>query len=514
MVYSGECVTDEVRTDKFQSPDAGNHALQQISDSKICSSQSDQGGGDPSIKSEKDPHQGGTPSIKLEIALLPTVEVHTSQSDQGGNDSSMISEKTEKDPHQGGTPSIKPEKVLLPTVEVHTSQSEQGGNASSMISKKTLLTPSSLRGTEISSPIGREKVSEDGYNWRKYGQKLVKGNEFVRSYYKCTHPNCQVKKQFERSHDGKKVDTVYFGQHDHPTPLNLPVAVGFVVSVVEERPEKASPTVVKVEDKSSDAHIQTACKIDPRDGSQPLSLASSEDVKSATTKSNRIHNLAKSDDYHLISKRRKKENSNVDATIVKKPNTESRMVVKTLSEGDIVNDGYRWRKYGQKLVKGNPNPRSYYRCSSPGCPVKKHVERASHDAKLVITTYEGRHEHGLPPTTTVTHNTKGVNVHSAAHNDESDTKVEENETVCLNMVVPSSSAAENRSSEQLNGDARTKSEDNGIDVVDAPILGPESDSNEQQTGKLDPSKGGDAIHHDMITNTSNEQLMSGKLETK
>ncbi|XVF81487.1 hypothetical protein PTKIN_Ptkin15bG0159200 [Pterospermum kingtungense] len=393
MVSSGRCVTDEVRADKLQSPDAGNHALQQISDGKICSSQSD----------------------------------------------------------QGGTSSIKSEKDLLPTVEIHTSESGQGGNASSMISKKTLLTPSSLRGTEGSSPIVREKVSEDGYNWRKYGQKLVKGNEFVRSYYKCTHPNCQVKKQFERSHDGKKVDTVYFGEHDHPTPLSLPLAVGFVVSVVEERPENnASPTAVKVEDKSLDAHAQTACKIDPKDGSQPLALVGSEVVKGAISKSNRIHNVANSDDSHLTSKRRKKENSNADASLVEKPSIESRMVVKTLSEGDIVNDGYRWRKYGQKLVKGNPNPRSYYRCSSPGCPVKKHVERASHDAKLVITTYEGRHEHDLPPTRTITPNTTGVNVHSAGHNDESDAKVEGSETFCLDIVVHSSSGAENKSSNLLN----------------------------------------------------------------
>ena len=36
---------------------------------------------------------------------------------------------------------------------------------------------------------------------------------------------------------------------------------------------------------------------------------------------------------------------------------EPRVVVQTKSEIDILDDGYRWRKYGQKVVKGNPNPR-------------------------------------------------------------------------------------------------------------------------------------------------------------
>ena len=53
---------------------------------------------------------------------------------------------------------------------------------------------------------------------------------------------------------------------------------------------------------------------------------------------------------------RKKEECNV-AISVEKPSVEPRSVVQTLSEVDIVNDGYRWRKYGQKMVKGNPNPR-------------------------------------------------------------------------------------------------------------------------------------------------------------
>ena len=32
-------------------------------------------------------------------------------------------------------------------------------------------------------------------------------------------------------------------------------------------------------------------------------------------------------------------------------------------------------RYGEKQVKGSPYPRSYYKCSHPGCQVKKIVER-------------------------------------------------------------------------------------------------------------------------------------------
>ena len=75
---------------------------------------------------------------------------------------------------------------------------------------------------------------------------------------------------------------------------------------------------------------------------------------------------------------------------------EPRVVVQTTSEIDILDDGYRWRKYGQKVVKGNPNPRSYYKCTFNSCPVRKHVERAFHDSRAVITTYEGKHNHDVP----------------------------------------------------------------------------------------------------------------------
>ncbi|XP_022927975.1 probable WRKY transcription factor 13 [Cucurbita moschata] len=72
---------------------------------------------------------------------------------------------------------------------------------------------------------------------------------------------------------------------------------------------------------------------------------------------------------------------------------EPRFSFKTLSDVDVLDDGYKWRKYGQKVVKNTQHPRSYYRCTQDHCRVKKRVERLAEDPRMVITTYEGRHVH-------------------------------------------------------------------------------------------------------------------------
>lgn len=66
--------------------------------------------------------------------------------------------------------------------------------------------------------LREQRTSEDGYKWRKYGQKQVKGSENPRSYYKCTYPNCPTKKKVERSLDGQITEIVYKGTHNHPKP--------------------------------------------------------------------------------------------------------------------------------------------------------------------------------------------------------------------------------------------------------------------------------------------------------
>lgn len=70
-----------------------------------------------------------------------------------------------------------------------------------------------------------------------------------------------------------------------------------------------------------------------------------------------------------------------------------RFAFHTRSTEDILDDGYKWRKYGQKSVKNSTHPRSYYRCTHHTCNVKKQIQRLSKDTSIVVTTYEGIHNH-------------------------------------------------------------------------------------------------------------------------
>ncbi|RDX83225.1 putative WRKY transcription factor 3, partial [Mucuna pruriens] len=242
------------------------------------------------------------------------------------------------------------------------------------------------------SALNVDKPADDGYNWRKYGQKQVKGSEFPRSYYKCTHPSCPVKKKVERSLEGHVTAIIYKGEHNHQRPH--PNKRSNMTS------DENSNVQGNVDSTSQGTAMNSMSKMDPE------SSQATADRLSGTSDSEEVGDHETEVDGKNVeheSKRRKTEVVHTDPASSHRTVTEPRIIVQTTSEVDLLDDGYRWRKYGQKVVKGNPYPRSYYKCTTPGCNVRKHVERASTDPKAVITTYEGKHNHDVPAAKTNSH---------------------------------------------------------------------------------------------------------------
>ncbi|KAF8021427.1 hypothetical protein BT93_G1764 [Corymbia citriodora subsp. variegata] len=232
------------------------------------------------------------------------------------------------------------------------------------------------------SSFAIDKPADDGYNWRKYGQKQVKGSEFPRSYYKCTHPSCPVKKKVERSLDGQITEIIYKGQHNHQPPKGNKRAKDSGVAYGSSNVEESSQIPLDLMPQDQDSSQVTPAHLS--------GTSDSEEVGDAETGAD------ERDEDEPEPKRQSMEVMALDAGSLHRTVTEPKIIVQTTSEVDLLDDGYRWRKYGQKTVKGNPYPRSYYKCTTTGCNVRKHVERASSDPKAVITTYEGKHNHDVP----------------------------------------------------------------------------------------------------------------------
>jgi len=399
-------------------------------------------------------------------------------------------------------------------------------------------------------------ANDDGYNWRKYGEKQVKGSKFPRSYYKCSHQGCPMKKIVERDPISGIISqsVIKGGDHTHPRPNIARVDASNSVLVQDglgnsgrgdevEGARSKWRKSIDSEEHATDSHKLDGTKLDraessdiigniqqspqrapqehierkedmkeaavmalqllgtgfspdvgalgPGMASTPASLiplpptlrASPLNMKQKQVKehfSGRGHSLytvysspmkeseipkdmldhgevnsedewetceadfgveddetvsaaiaaatafvckefkqdaqdaalhkqdgrkvGGTDALHCDDepspkkkiKKSSKKTSISDKADVQK-NDDHKTVIRTETDSDQLDDGYRWRKYGQKVVKGNPHPRSYYKCTHPGCKVRKQVERSGENVRVLITTYEGSHTHDQPP---------------------------------------------------------------------------------------------------------------------
>ncbi|CAH9089686.1 unnamed protein product [Cuscuta epithymum] len=85
------------------------------------------------------------------------------------------------------------------------------------MTKRRKLLPTWTEQVRVVTDNGLEGPPEDGYSWRKYGQKDILGAKYPRSYYRCTYRqmhNCWAIKQVQRSDgDSSLFEITYKGAH-------------------------------------------------------------------------------------------------------------------------------------------------------------------------------------------------------------------------------------------------------------------------------------------------------------
>ncbi|XP_010529766.1 PREDICTED: WRKY transcription factor 44-like [Tarenaya hassleriana] len=304
---------------------------------------------------------------------------------------------------------LKQTEVFLQT---WSRQNRQNHPCPNLVQKVPNFSELNARSSETSRG---DRSCLDGYNWRKYGQKQVKGSECPRSYYKCTHLNCPVKKKVERSLDGQISEIVYQGEHNHPKPCLPPrrssssasQKLGFASSGSPHQ-EPLVYSQWRNRHQFSGRNDWSEGRVENRKGvsvsansefAVPRAGNSAAGASDSCCRSGECDETSKGFDGEIDdpkSKRRKNEHQTSETGVSEDCSGEPRGQSQGSVDSDALEDGFRWRKYGQKVVGGNPFPRSYYRCTSTNCRARKHVERASDDPRAFITTYEGKHNHQMP----------------------------------------------------------------------------------------------------------------------
>ncbi|MFS7979153.1 putative transcription factor WRKY family [Helianthus anomalus] len=235
---------------------------------------------------------------------------------------------------------------------------------------------------EVSKRIIVAEDLNDGYSWRKYGQKEILGSKYPRGYYRCTYRRthaCLATKQIQRcDQDGNVFEVSYRGKHTCHTVLS----------------NNCSSTATESASTNTDSYFEIAKRPQLVDVNQIKSIIT-RDAKKIQQLKVRVSDLSTesesasviTDGHFEFAQSPQMSESNHSSI------TTSKSQLKIKVEG-TTEDGYSWRKYGEKDILDSKYPRVYYRCSfknTSGCRALKQVQRITEDPPVFEVCYMGEH---------------------------------------------------------------------------------------------------------------------------
>ncbi|XP_060205186.1 probable WRKY transcription factor 40 [Lycium barbarum] len=140
---------------------------------------------------------------------------YMSKQNSVGDDASAGSKKRKSE--STSSPNHNNNETMKSVQALHSESSSSDEDSSPKKQREEHIKTNTSRVYVRTEAADTSLIVKDGYQWRKYGQKVTRDNPSPRAYFKCSYaPTCPVKKKVQRSVEDQSIlVATYEGEHNH-----------------------------------------------------------------------------------------------------------------------------------------------------------------------------------------------------------------------------------------------------------------------------------------------------------